>query len=293
MNQSFAKEKLIFSQGDESCKSQKLIERIRFEQDIEDAFVNKEFFIQYQPIVHMTSRQLAGFEALIRWQSPTKGLVRPDIFMAVAEDGALMIPIGRWVLQKAIKDLEEINRALNFKPFMAINVSGRQMGDAQFFKILENGLDQAGCDPSQIKLEITERVFVEKEIAIKWIRRCQQMGMTVALDDFGTGYSCLGALTQLKVDNFKIDRFFVSRLIKDKVSRVIVQGLMGIARELGIPVVAEGIETRKQENELNKMGCSYGQGYIYSKPLSLEAVIEFCQKNQICTNTKGSFPKVS
>ncbi len=266
-----------------------IMAKMNFEQDIKEAFENKEFFIQYQPIVHMASRQLAGFEALIRWKSPTKGLVRPDLFMAVAEEGSLMAPIGRWVLQQAIKDLKEITRTLECKPFMAINVSGRQIADSSFFKTLENELDKTGCDPAQIKLELTERVFVEGRVAKNWIHHCQEMGVTVALDDFGTGYSSLGSLRELKVDNFKIDRSFVSHLMTDKVSTVIVQGLMSIAQGLGIAVVAEGIETRKQEQGLNEMGCSYGQGYIYSKSLSLDQVIELCQQKQI--DTKSPSPQ--
>ena len=265
--------------GHESYQVQEIINKIRFEQDIQEAFEKKELFVCYQPIVNMASHQLAGFEALVRWKSPTKGLPCNDIFLAVAEDRDLMRPIGRWVLQKAIKDLEEINRTVHFKPFMAINISGGQINDSQFFKTLEGGIDKAGCDPSQVKLEITEKVFVEKRAAMRWIRRCQQMGVTVALDDFGTEYSSLGALTQLRVDNLKIDRFFVSRLLMDRASTVVVQGLISIARGLNIPVVAEGVETRKQEQGLSEMGCSYGQGYFYSKPLSLELALDLCQQN--------------
>ena len=252
------------------------IERIRFERELEDAFENNELFVHYQPIVKMASGDLAGFEALIRWESPTKGMVRPDVFMGVAEEGALVVSIGRWVLQKAIEDLSIINNFLNFKPFMAINVSGKQIGDPLFFKTLEESSKRADCDLGQIKLEITERVLVEGQVVMEWIRCCQKMGVTVALDDFGTGYSSLSSLTRLKVDNFKIDKSFIDRLSQERESIVVVRGLIDIAKGLGIPVVAEGIETNEQDRLLTALGCTYGQGYIYSKPLPLEGILEFC-----------------
>ncbi len=263
------------------------IERIRFERELEDAFQNNELSVQYQPIIRMLSHQVEGFEALIRWKSPTKGTMRPDIFMGVAEEGTLIIPIGRWILQKAIEDLDKINAVTHHKPFMAINVSGKQIEeDPQFFDILCNCLKKTSCETSQIKLEITERILVEGQRVTDWIRRCQNMGVTVALDDFGTGYSNLGSLTQLKVDNFKIDKSFVDQLSYKKASLVVVRGLIDIARGLNIPVVAEGIETKEQEQLLAAMGCTYGQGYIYARPLDLDRAIEFCNR-QLCNENES------
>lgn len=259
------------------AEDQRALEMIQFEREIENALENNELMVHYQPIVQMNSGQLAGFEALIRWMSPTKGMVRPDVFMGVAEEGALIVPIGRWVLQKAIEDLAEINKSLDFKPFMAINVSGKQVGDPLFFTALKESVEKSGCEFQQIKLEITERVLVQGQVVTSWIKKCQDMGLTVALDDFGTGYSSLGSLTQLRVDNFKIDKLFIERLSQERESIVVVKGLIDIAKGLGIPVVAEGIETKEQDQLLTALGCTYGQGYIYSKPLFLGDLITLCQ----------------
>ena len=270
--------KLKITPNKMSHEDQIAIEKIRFEREIEDALENNELFVHYQPIVKMASGDLSGFEALIRWNSPTKGMVRPDIFMGIAEEGALVVPIGRWVLEKAIKDLARINELVDFKPFMAINVSGKQIGDPLFFQVLEESAEKAGCDLNQIKLEITERVLVKGQVVTNWIQHCQSLGVTVALDDFGTGYSSLSSLTQLKVNNFKIDKSFIDRLNQERASVIVVKGLIDIAKGLGIPVVAEGIETNEQDKLLTALGCTYGQGYKYSKPLPIEDILTFCSQ---------------
>ena len=259
------------------AEDQQALKMIQFEREIENGLNNNELLVHYQPIVKMSSGQLTGFEALLRWASPTKGLVHPDVFMEVVEKGNLIVPIGRWVLQKAIEDLSEINKVLNFKPFMTINVSGKQVEDPMFFKTIQENVEKSGCDFSQIKLEITERILIEGEGVANWIKNCQNMGLTVALDDFGTGYSSLASLTQFEVDNFKMDKLFINLLDQGQKNVILVKGLIDIAKGLGILVVAEGVETREQAELLTSLGCDYGQGYFYSRPLFLGDLMAFCQ----------------
>ena len=274
--------------GQQNIENQLAIERIQFEREIENALTNNELSIHYQPIFEMNSGQLAGFEALTRWNNPSKGWVSPNVFMEIAEEGSLIIPIGRWVLKKSIEDLNEINKSLNTRPFMAINVSGRQLDDPLFLKELQSCISQSECDMKQIKLEITERVLVQKKTAIAWINSCQQMGLSIALDDFGTGYSSLSALTQLNIDTLKIDKSFIEKIGSCKNNEVVLRGIIDMANHLNISVVAEGIETHKQKKLLTDIGCNYGQGYIYSKPLPIHTLLEFSSKLNNTNDTRVS-----
>ena len=263
------------TQAKQDAEDQMAIARIQFEKELENALTNDQLSIHYQPIFEMSSGQLAGFEALIRWKHPSKGWVKPDLFMAIAEESPLIISIGQWVLKRSIEDLAKINKYLKVCPFMSINVSGRQIKDPLFFRILQNCVQNSECDITQIKLEITERVLVDKKTIMKWIHTCQEIGLTVAIDDFGTGYSGLSSLAQLNIDNFKIDKSFIEKLGQCKNNDVVVKGLIDMAHNLNISVVAEGVETEEQKEILKGMGCRYNQGYIYSKPLPIDVLIRF------------------
>ena len=263
------------TQAKRDAEDQMAIARIQFEKEIENALANNQLSVHYQPIFEMSSGQLAGFEALIRWKHPSKGWIKPDLFMEIAEEGALIVSIGQWVLKKSIEDLAKINEYSKVCPFMSINVSGRQIKDPLFFRVLQNSVQKSECDITQIKLEITERVLVDKKSIMKWISACQEIGLTVAIDDFGTGYSGLSSLAELNIDNFKIDKSFIEKLGQCKNNDIVVKGLIDMAHNLNISVVAEGVETEEQKEILKRMGCRYSQGYIYSKPLPIDALIRF------------------
>lgn len=267
--------------------SKEVLNRIRFESELKEALTKNEFSVHCQPIVDLKDNDVAGFEALMRWNSPTRGLVRPDIFMGIAEESSLIIPMGRWVIKKACEEFMKIKDALSMfdRPvdhlFMSINVSGRQFNDPQFFKILNNATKKYGHRPEQIKLEITERVLVTGNMVEAWIQRCRDYGYTIALDDFGTGYSSLSYLSRLNVNNIKIDKSFVHGMEDDPNTMIIVKSIATLANHLNRPAVAEGIETEKQLKVLKKLGAAYGQGYLFCKPMPVDQLIEFLLQEEI------------
>lgn len=261
------------------------ISKIKMEAELQKALEHGDFQLFYQPIIDNRTKKIAGFEALIRWDHEEQGMVRPDIFMGIAEETSLIIPIGQWVIQQACRDSAKIRNAIsdwsNIKKnfFVSVNVSGRQLNDPEFFDVLEDSTLQNHVIPSTFKLEITERVLVGGQLVENWITECHRRGFTVALDDFGTGYSSLSYLSQFHVDNLKIDRSFVRKIHDDKKTRVIVKAIIELAKGLGIHLIAEGIETDKDAQVLKKWGCQYAQGYLYAKPMPMSEIIEYL-KNQ-------------
>lgn len=246
-------------------------ERIRLESELLQALQNEEFFLTYQPIVEMKNQSLCGFEALVRWQSPTRGLVSPEDFINVAEQTSLILPIGSWIIEKAFQDLNRLHELHNSTElFMSINVSSRQFNDHQFMDILNSAQQKYDINPRNINLEVTERVFQEGPIILDTIDKCRRKGYSIALDDFGTGFSTFNSLFNLNVDHLKIDRHFVQSLIRDNKSRSIIQALIQMSKGLKIGLVAEGIESHQQAFMLRSMGCEYGQGYLFGYPQTLE-----------------------
>lgn len=257
------------------------LSKIKMEAELQRALENNEFQLFYQPIIDNRTMKIAGFEALIRWDHEEKGMVRPDIFMGIAEETSLIIPIGQWVIQQACRDSMAIRNSIkdwsNIKKnfFVSVNVSGRQLNDPEFFEVLEESTLQNHVIPSTFKLEITERVLVGGQLVENWITECHRRGFTVALDDFGTGYSSLSYLSQFHVDNLKIDRSFVRKIHDDKKTRVIVKAIIELAKGLGIHLIAEGIETEKDAQVLKKWGCQQAQGYLYARPMPMLEIVEF------------------
>ncbi len=272
-----------------------IIKKIRFEKKLQEALLEKEFEMFFQPIINFQTNQYSGFEALIRWTgSSDDKKVTPDVFMGVAEETSLIIPLGHWIIRESCKNLNRIKKLykkLNIKEpedfFLSINVSGRQLGDPQFFNVIKETISKYQIPAKQIKLEITERVLVEKQFVMAWIDKCRKMGISVALDDFGTGYSSLSYLHGLNVDCIKLDKSFVHGMIKDQKTRVIANSIVSMALGLDLSIIAEGIETIEQEKLLKKMGCALGQGYIYSAPLSIDKLYEIIENN----NSKEEFEK--
>lgn len=250
------------------------MEKIRLERDIMEAVEEENFTLNYQPIVDLHTKRLGGYEALVRWFHPTRGRVRPDHFLGLAEETSLIVPIGLWVFRQACHDLHLLQKQCDHKIFMSINISGRQMMSSTFFDDIQRIIDEEQVPAEQVKLEITERVLVEGSLAVEWINRCRQMGFLVALDDFGTGYSSLSYLSEFDIDNLKIDQAFIRKMNEDKKSRVLVETLTKMAKGLGLSTIAEGIEEKEQLEELRAMGIDYIQGYFYGKPEPLEDAIK-------------------
>ena len=257
-----------------------VVEKIRFEQDLVSALENEEFVLHFQPIIDLKDERLCGFEALVRWQSPSRGLVRPDLFLGVAEETSLIVPLGQWILQKACESFTEIREKYSDvtgdEPdlFMSINVSAKQVSDPEFFKVLEKSIKSDGLRPGDLKLEITESLYAESKSVTSWIEQCKRVGVLIALDDFGTGYSSLSYLSSMNIDNLKIDRSFVNLLADDPSTQVIVKAIIQMAKGLRKPIIAEGIETEEQKLLLKALGCQYGQGYLFGKPIPLDELIK-------------------
>ncbi|SMF20928.1 EAL domain-containing protein [Pseudobacteriovorax antillogorgiicola] len=271
---------ILTDEGGEG-QTQKVLEKMRIESELKQALVSNEFMLHFQPIMDLQKGRISGFEALIRWNSPTRGLVRPDIFMGIAEETSLIVPIGKWVIEKSAEALKVLNhRYRQSHPededlFMSINISGRQFHDDEFFSHLEGAIAQAGVKTSQIKLEVTERIFMEGPSALQAINRCRDMGFHVALDDFGTGYSSLSYLAQFQVDSLKVDQSFIRSMLQDEKTFVITNAIIAMANGLGIPVIAEGIEIEKEHRVLVGMECRFAQGYLFSRPIPLGDALNY------------------
>lgn len=265
------------------------IEKIRFESELQEAFEKQQFYLHYQPIVSMISGEIFGFEALCRWNSPTRGHVSPGFFIEALENSSLMVGVGRWIHDQAMTDLEIFNKVSKNRTtplFMSINVSGRQFLDVHFVENIEKTRIRLGLHSSQIKLEATERVFMEGPVAMNVLDQCRNSGYAISLDDFGTGYSSLSYLGKFPVDNLKIDRSFVMSLLKDPKAHAIVQAIISMAKALNIGVVAEGVETEHEMNKLISMGCDLAQGYYFAKPMGLLEAIKYVEKLENSRKTK-------
>ncbi len=251
------------------------------EQEIRRGLENDEFVLFYQPIVALQSRRLAGFEGLMRWRHPQRGLVPPAEFIPVAESSGLIVDLTKRAVDEVGRALPEIMLAalnnpcwIEGSPFMSVNVSGHDLAGASFPQMIAEFLARTGIAPGNLKIEVTESTLMkDPDRAAAALSECRQAGLGVAIDDFGTGYSSLSYLSTLPVTTLKIDRAFVRTLLADDTSRRIVQTILRLADELAIPVVAEGIEQAEEADALTAMGCAFGQGYLFGKPMPLDAAI--------------------
>lgn len=245
--------------------------RLQLTTDLRLALERAEFMMRYQPIVSVGTSELAGCEALLRWNHPVEGVIAPGDFMPLAEQTGLAVPIGRFVLRSACRQLAQW-RAGGNAPFpMNVNVSAAELLDADFESVLLGAVREFNVDPADLTLEITESVVLDpgtRPDAL--LERLRAHGFKICIDDFGTGYSSLRYLQQFKVDSIKIDRSFVSGQDGELASEPIVRTLMTLAEAFDVRVVAEGIETARQRDLLINAGCRYGQGYLYARPLGAE-----------------------
>ena len=239
-------------------------------QDLRGALERSELRLEYQPQVCAGSGRVCGVEALLRWTHPEHGAVSPAEFVPIAEAVGLMPRLGRWVLEQACAQARQWPASLK----VSVNVSARQLGDAQFLDSVQAAL--AGLDPRRMELEVTESALVDDaDAAVQTLKRLRELGVRLALDDFGTGYSALGYLRRFRFDTLKIDRSFVSDLEADGEARVIVETILAMSRALGLLAIAEGVETPGQARMLSERGCEGLQGFLYSRPLRPENVLPF------------------
>ncbi len=252
--------------------------RVRLLQDLRSAFDRERLFVVYQPQISLSTRQLIGVEALLRWRNDDGSFVPPAEFIPLAESSGLIISLGEWVLRNACHDLKKLMQINQQKLRMAVNVSVMQFRQANFLEVLDRTLAESGIDPHLLELEITESVAVlEPGLMIELLNQIKSRGVCIAIDDFGTGFSSLSYLEQLNVDRLKIDISFVRNITQSEGSRRIVETIIQLGKSLQLELIAEGIEQDSQAALLTTLGCHEGQGYLFSKPLELPALLAFMQ----------------
>ena len=232
---------------------------------------NDELHLVYQPIVQ-ADQKTVGYEALIRWHHPGLGIVSPAEFIPVAEHTGLILPIGEWVLRTACRQLARWKHDTQKSDYtLAVNVSARQFRDSDFVQKVVSALAESGANPGRLRLELTESMFHTdlNETVVK-MQALQAMGVRFSLDDFGTGYSSLSYLQRLSLDELKIDRSFVSRVHQESSDAAIVRTILALAKNLGLHVLAEGVENQEQLEFLKREGCDFYQGYLFGRPHPLD-----------------------
>jgi diguanylate cyclase (GGDEF)-like protein len=245
------------------------IERLELESALRRGLVRDEFRVHYQPVIRFDSSEVIGFEALVRWEHPERGMLTPDDFLAVAEETGLIVPIGAWVLREACAQAARWAKEPNYDiPLVvSVNVSARQLADDELIPRLRAALASSRLDPSLLALEITETTLMaDRDRAIDILRQVTDMGVRVGIDDFGTGQSSLAYLRALPVHSLKIDSSFVEGLGRDPEGAAIVSAVVHLGHALGLSVTAEGVETTGQLEELRALGCDLGQGFYFAYP---------------------------
>lgn len=249
--------------------------RLEMETDLWKAIEKHEFVLHYQPILDMINNRIVGFEALVRWQHPTRGLLLPAEFISIAEEIGLIVPLGYWVLEEACTQIRIWQQQYQSEQPLTINVnlSARQCAQADLVDRISSILEKTMLDPSYLKLELTESLIVEdSRTTAEMLAKLREIGVQIQIDDFGTGYSSLSVLHNLPIDTLKIDRTFIQQLEGTNSGMEVVRTILSLAHNLGMKVVAEGVETDYQLSSLQSMSCEYAQGYLLAKPInSLEA----------------------
>lgn len=261
--------------------NQKLTEKIETQSELRKALERDEFVLFYQAQMDLETKQVVGFEALIRWNHPTKGLVYPDEFIYLAEENGLIIPIGKWVLKTACLQLKQWSE--DYPDItMAVNLSARQFKDRDLVKLVFDVIEETDVNPKNLELEITETIALDDiEYTISTIQELRKIGVRFSLDDFGTGYSSMNYLKRLPVSNLKIDKSFLDSVMEDSCDQKIIQTIISLARNLDLYVIAEGVESFDQENFLKEANCDKAQGFLYSKPVPKDMAIQFLKNKDL------------
>lgn len=255
--------------------------RLQMESDLRRALDRQEFVLHYQPILDLRSGDLIGFEALLRWQHPTRGLLAPAEFIGIAEETGLIVPLGWWVLRQACGQLQRWRQQVpDFAGVgLSVNVSAVQLKEARFIQQLDDILEEFHMNGQQLTLELTESLLVQDiDQTHQLLRALQTRCIDISIDDFGTGYSSLSYLHQLPITTLKIDKAFTRNLLSDKKQQRIVETMLVLAQHMGLKVIAEGLENPIQKIYFHSHGCDYGQGYLFHPPLDAAAALELLRQ---------------
>ncbi|HJQ23382.1 MAG TPA: EAL domain-containing protein [Blastocatellia bacterium] len=254
---------------------------LQLESDLRRAIDRGEFRVQYQPIISLKSGTLSGFEALVRWHHPERGMISPDEFISVAEETGIIVPLGKWVLAESCAQLREWEARFDadLPLLMSVNLSSKQFMDASLLEQILQIVTETRIDPRKLKLEITESVVMENiEVASQMLNQLRDIGVGLSIDDFGTGYSSLSYLHRLPINTLKIDRSFVSRMNEQNENYEIVRTIVLLAQNLGLGIIAEGVETIEQVARLAELKCDHGQGFFFSKPVDADEATLLVEK---------------
>jgi diguanylate cyclase len=252
--------------------------------DLANAIDKHQLELFYQPIVHMEDQSLAGYEALIRWRHPLLGMVNPMEFIPMAEKTGLVHRLGRWVLERATADWSELKPLCSHRgtepPFMSVNFSAPELGSDGVVDMIRTALERHGMQAAELHVELTETIIINSvDIVSQALQQLRALGVGIALDDFGTGYAGLGYLQALPFSCIKIDKAFVQQMLASERSFQIVRAALELARVLGLSTVAEGIEDETHRRTLAELGCSYGQGYHFGRPMPCHEMAAWSQRH--------------
>jgi diguanylate cyclase (GGDEF)-like protein len=261
--------------------TQRAAQRLQLESQLRQALERGEFLLHYQPKLDLASGGVSGFEALLRWNHPQRGLVPPLEFVSILEDTGLIIPVGEWVIEEVCRQLRSWEAAGLLAPPVAINLSARQLQQDDLAGAIARIAGAAGVDPARLEFELTESMLMANpEAAVEILSRIKALGMRLSVDDFGTGYSSLAYLKRFPLDALKIDRTFVRDLPDDPDDAAITKAVIRLAHSLSLKVVAEGVENIEQLQELERYECDEIQGYYISKPMPAADCVAFLLREQ-------------
>jgi diguanylate cyclase (GGDEF)-like protein len=244
------------------------LNRLTLENDLQRALKQEEFITYYQPIINLATEKISGFEALVRWRHPERGLISPLEFIPCMEETGLIVPVGIMILKQSCLQLKAWHDLGWTELTMSVNLSVRQFACPNLVEDIDQVLLETAIDPNYLKMEITESAIMDNaQTAITVLEQLRSRHIQISIDDFGTGYSSLGYLHRFPVDNLKIDRSFVSQIQSDQRKYQVVDMIVSLSKQLQLSIIAEGLETTEQLQWLQNVGCEYGQGYLFSKPL--------------------------
>jgi len=260
-----------------------ILDRMQLVGDLQGAVDNKELTLYYQPIIDLKTQQLTGFEALVRWNHPTRGLIYPMEFIPLAEEHGLIYQIGGWILREACRELKMLQIRYPAQPplSMSINISSRQFSQQDLVGILSQFLTETGVDPHTLILEITESMIMENvDAAVETMNRLRDMGIHLHIDDFGTGHSSLSYLQLFPISALKIDRSFINKLTANGENQEIITHIVSLAKSLNFEVIAEGVEMEHQLTNIKNLHCGYGQGFLFARPMAFTAIAPWMQEQK-------------
>jgi diguanylate cyclase (GGDEF)-like protein/PAS domain S-box-containing protein len=260
-----------------------VLDRLQLEADLRGALDHREFVLYYQPIIDLEAQRLTGFEALVRWNHPKRGLIYPMEFIPLAEENGLIVPIGEWILHEACSGLKLLQERYPAQPqlTMSINISSKQFVQKDLVSKLAGFLKETGVDPKCLALEITESMIMENvDAAVETMTQMRDMGIRIHIDDFGTGYSSLSYLHRFPVNALKIDRSFIKKLAADGSNKEIILSIISLAKSMNFDVIAEGVEMEHQLSKIKEMHCGFGQGFLFAHPMGMGDINRWLQNQK-------------